>query len=192
MRFVLQLLKLFLRESRQKYSQLILRASLEKMGVSCAMSSTFNLADISKVCAGKGCSICAFSVLDISDAGMADSSNARIYLGDYVYIGDHCNIRASGADVKIGTGTMVANGVAIVSTNHLMDVGSPIFTQPWDTTRVGVTIGKDCWIGCRSVILPGSSIGDGVVIAAGAVVRGTIPPYTVWGGVPAKFIRDRK
>ena len=51
-----------------------------------------------------------------------------------------------------------------------------------------VTIGKNVFIGARSLIMPGTIIGDYSIIAAGSVVRGIIPEHSVWGGVPAKNI----
>lgn len=55
-----------------------------------------------------------------------------------------------------------------------------------------VTIGNDVWIGTRVVILPGVHIGNGSIIAAGAVVSKDVPKYAVVGGVPAKVIKYRK
>lgn len=55
-----------------------------------------------------------------------------------------------------------------------------------------VEIGDDCWIGGRVTILPGVHVGNGAVIAAGAVVTKDVPPYAVVGGVPAKIIYNRK
>lgn len=52
-----------------------------------------------------------------------------------------------------------------------------------------VTIGDDVWIGARAVILPGVTIGECSVVAAGAVVNRDVPPYTVVAGVPAKVIK---
>ena len=52
-------------------------------------------------------------------------------------------------------------------------------------------IGNDVWIGARATILNGCRIGDGAVVAAGAVVTKDVPPYTIVGGVPAKVIRKR-
>jgi acetyltransferase-like isoleucine patch superfamily enzyme len=52
-------------------------------------------------------------------------------------------------------------------------------------------IGNDVWIGARVTILDGVKIGNGAIIAAGALVNKDIPPYTIYGGVPAKFIRQR-
>lgn len=62
-----------------------------------------------------------------------------------------------------------------------------------DLSRVGnVIIGNDVWMGHNSAVLPGvSRIGDGAVIAAGAVVTKDVPPYAVVGGVPAKIIKYR-
>lgn len=54
-----------------------------------------------------------------------------------------------------------------------------------------VTIGNDVWVGARAVILDGVSVGNGAVIAAGAVVTKDVPPYAIVGGVPAKLIRYR-
>ncbi len=52
-------------------------------------------------------------------------------------------------------------------------------------------IGNDVWIGCHVLILEGHHIGDGAVVAAGSVVTKDIPPYEIWGGNPARFIKKR-
>lgn len=49
-----------------------------------------------------------------------------------------------------------------------------------------INIGRNVFIGARATILPGTVIGDNVIIGAGSVVKGIIPPNTVWGGIPAK------
>lgn len=54
-----------------------------------------------------------------------------------------------------------------------------------------ITIGKNVWIGTRATILPGVEIGDGVIIGANSLVTKNVMPYTIVGGIPAKFIRDR-
>lgn len=55
----------------------------------------------------------------------------------------------------------------------------------------GVTIGNDVWIGLRSIVLGGVTVGDGAIIAAGSVVTKDVAPYTIVGGLPARVIRQR-
>lgn len=57
--------------------------------------------------------------------------------------------------------------------------------------KYSVVIGNDVWIGVGAILLAGVTIGDGAVVAAGAVVTKDVPPYTVVGGVPAKPIKKR-
>ena len=52
-----------------------------------------------------------------------------------------------------------------------------------------IHIGNDVWIGARSIIMDGVSIGDGAIVAAGSVVTKDVPPYAVVGGSPAKIIK---
>lgn len=54
-----------------------------------------------------------------------------------------------------------------------------------------IIIGNDVWIGARVVILDGVKVGDGAVIATGAIVTKDVPPYAIVGGVPAKIIKYR-
>lgn len=57
--------------------------------------------------------------------------------------------------------------------------------------KISVRIGNDVWIGTRATLLEGVTVGDGAVVAAGAVVTRDVPPYAIVGGVPAKVIRYR-
>ena len=59
------------------------------------------------------------------------------------------------------------------------------------SSKGDVNIGNDVWIGYGTTIFSGVTIGDGAVIAGGSVVSGDVPPYSIYGGVPAKFIKNR-
>ena len=81
--------------------------------------------------------------------------------------------------------------VTIITRNHRFDrTDIPMMEQGFEEERP-VYIGNDVWIGDRVLILPGVHIGDGSIIAAGAVVTKDVPPYSIVAGVPAKKIRDR-
>jgi phosphonate metabolism protein (transferase hexapeptide repeat family) len=124
-------------------------------------------------------------------------------LGDYSYLGENCDV----ADAAIGKFTAIANAVRIGAPNHPMGRPSqhrftycPEYYEASATRDRGffadrraakVTIGNDCWIGHGAIILPSVIVGDGAVIAAGAVVSRNVPPYTIVGGVPARPIRRR-
>jgi maltose O-acetyltransferase len=88
--------------------------------------------------------------------------------------------------VKIGSHTDIASEVMIYSSEH--DLSSPEFAA----VLAPVTIGDYVFIGPRAIILAGVNIGDGAVVAAGAVVTKDVAPYTIVGGVPAKEIGERK
>ena len=172
------------------FKRLNLRADLQDSRLFLAPTAIFNgrLEDFSY---GTGCTIGHYAVIDITNDPTSEHHGACVNLSDSVYIGEGCNIRAAGARIKIGKNTMIANGVIIIGSNHHTDVGSPMRLQPWDIERGGVTIGEDCWIGAGSIVLPGCEIGDGTIVAAGAVARGNIEAGSIVGGVPARLIRMR-
>jgi acetyltransferase-like isoleucine patch superfamily enzyme len=110
-----------------------------------------------------------------------------------VSIGDRCLIGKGSAvvghfSITIGNDVWTGHNVYITDQNHgYEDVARPIGTQ--SMPEKPVTIGDGSWIGYGSVVLPGASIGDHVVIGANSVVTGDIPSYSVAVGSPAKVIR---
>lgn len=112
--------------------------------------------------------------------------------GDSLIIGKFCQI-ASGAKFIMGP----ANHRLCSVTTYPFNVFGGVWTENTpphmdQLPRKGDTvIGNDVWIGRESVIMPGVKIGDGAIIAAYSVVAKDIPPYTIYGGNPAKFIKAR-
>jgi acetyltransferase-like isoleucine patch superfamily enzyme len=190
-RQIAKFFRLCFREYKIKFIHLQRRFALLDKGLAISATSIINYPDISRISCGKNCSIGNYSIIDISDDPATEDQRAKLTLGSYVYIGEQCNIRASGSEIIIGSQTMIANNVVIASANHKTTLGTPMFLQPWDRSNSGITIGEDCWICSNCTILPGTIIGDGSVIAGGSVVRGTVPPLSIWGGVPAKHLKSR-
>lgn len=108
----------------------------------------------------------------------------NIYVGNNFYAAYNC-VMLDYADIKIGDNCLIGPNVGIYTASHNV--------APKDRYKTGfaksITIGNDVWIGGNSCILPGVSIGDGAVIAAGSVVSENVAPFTVVGGVPARFIK---
>lgn len=127
---------------------------------------------------------------------------------DYIYLKEdkftsigfrsYCNnalvFRWSDASINIGKYCSIADGVRFIMDQgkHLTDcVSSYPFKANNLGSRQGITIGNDVWIGQNCIIMPGVRIGNGVTIAAGAVVTHDIPDYCIAAGVPAKVVKKK-
>lgn len=91
------------------------------------------------------------------------------------------------APVNIGNNVMIGPNVDIYTVNHPMTAKG---RREYLAKGLPVTIGNDVWIGGKVSIMPGVTIGDNVVIAAGAVVTKDVPNNSLVGGVPAKVIKE--
>jgi acetyltransferase-like isoleucine patch superfamily enzyme len=140
---------------------------------------------------GKSIVIGAFSIIAVeSNRNILDAHQASLTIGDFTYIGESNNIRASGG-VTIGRNCLISQGVSIISSNHSSALGLPITDQPSRIDRMGVVIEDDVWIGTNSTILPGVTIGTGAIVAAGSVVTSSVANNTIVAGVPARFLKER-
>lgn len=119
----------------------------------------------------------------------------HLHIGNDVSIGEGSLIMCSRADVTIGDHTMLAPGVTVITGGHRTDMVGRYMTsvtneekRPEDDRPI--CLKGDNWIGANATILKGVTIGEGAVVAAGAVVTKDIPPYEIWG-VPAVYINSR-
>lgn len=112
-----------------------------------------------------------------------------LLMGNHSNIGPYNYIGCSGK-ITIGNNVMLGPRVSIYAENHIFD--NPNLTiKEQGVQKLDVIIEDDCWIASNAVITAGVTIGKGSVIAAGAVVTESVPPYSVVGGVPAKLIKSR-
>ena len=108
-----------------------------------------------------------------------------VIIGDHTRIGLHNTIIGP---VDIGNHVNLAQGITVTALNHnFSDTNKRIDEQGVSTNSV--TIEDDVWVGANAVILPGVTIGENCVVAAGAVVTKDVPPHSLVAGVPAKVIK---
>jgi acetyltransferase-like isoleucine patch superfamily enzyme len=135
---------------------------------------------------GNNVKIGPYSVLvgaPISNMGEGIRLGANSAIDAYSFIG-------SSGFVSIGENVIMGQHVGFHPENHDFDrTDVPIREQ--GTTRQGITIEDDVWVGSNAIFLDGAHVGRGSVIGAGSVVRGHIPPYSIAVGVPAKVVRSR-
>lgn len=121
--------------------------------------------------------------------GTGFAKGFKVRLGNNVQFGDYCNVATS---VDIGNYVLMAGRVCFVGKDdHTFDVSGQYIWNGHRGTSTPIIIEDDVWIGHRVTIVGPVHIGYGSIVAAGAVVTCDIPPCEIWGGVPAKKIKDR-
>ena len=108
----------------------------------------------------------------------------NITLGKRVFINSGCCFQDQGG-IEIGDDVLIGQQVVIATLDHDLDPDNRGSMRPSP-----VKIGNKVWIGAHATILPGVTIGDGAVVAAGAVVTKDVPANTVVAGVPAKVLKN--
>jgi acetyltransferase-like isoleucine patch superfamily enzyme len=108
----------------------------------------------------------------------------HLEIGDNVFINYGSSLVAS-AHVKVGNDSLIGTHVMVMDCDfHRVE------DKTWDTSGAPVILGERVWLGNRSIVLKGVTIGHHAVVAAGAVVTKDVPPRTVVAGVPARVVRQ--
>jgi acetyltransferase-like isoleucine patch superfamily enzyme len=107
-----------------------------------------------------------------------------VEIGRNSIIGNDCFLDGR-LGIRIGNNVNIGGHVQIYTLEHDPD------SMDFGTKGGKVVVGDRCYIATRATVLPGVVIGEGAVVAAGAVVTRDVEPYTIVGGVPARFIKER-
>lgn len=107
----------------------------------------------------------------------------NIHIGKNVFINSGCRFQDQGG-IFIGNGVLIGHNVVLATLNHDIHPDRRANLKP-----APIHIGNNVWIGAQATVLPGVTIGDGAIIAAGAVVNRDVPENVIVGGVPAKIIK---
>jgi len=136
---------------------------------------------------GDNVSILSHTIIECT--GVIRALGEGLVIGNHVGIAQNCFIQVRGK-VTIGDSVIFGPNVSIFSETHIFDDPElPVSVQ--GETRKGVTIESGAWLGTRSTILDGVTIGKNSIVAAGSIVTRDVPPYAVVGGVPAKILKQR-
>lgn len=150
------------------------------------------LADVEDSIRGTVIRIGSGSVVDSFVKFKPAGGNGDIVLGERVFLNSGC-VLYSGNGIRIGNNVAIAANCTFAPVNHeYSDPNQPIIDQGFGPSKGGIIVQDDVWIGAGVVLLDGAVIGKGSVIAAQSLVRGSIPPYSIVGGVPAKVLGHRE
>ncbi|WP_107038039.1 acyltransferase [Brumimicrobium mesophilum] len=137
---------------------------------------------------GNNVSIGAFSRIIISTS--FNHLGEYIKIGNNVGLGEFAYLGGAGG-LEIGDECIIGQYFSCHPENHVTSA-LDLSIRHQGVTRKGIKIGKNCWIGSKVTILDGVEIGEGCVIAAGAVVNKSFPKNSIIGGVPARILKTRK
>lgn len=163
--------------------QLMCTLSNEAMRITCILNSSYHTPDqvreLFSTLTNKPIdpSFCLFPPF-YTDCGR------NITVGKGVFINANCNFQDQGG-ITIGDHSLIGHRVTLATLNHGIapDDRHTLYPAP-------IVIGKNVWIGAGATILPGVTLGDNAIVAAGAVVTKEVAPNTLVGGIPAKVIRE--
>ena len=109
----------------------------------------------------------------------------RVTIGDGSFVNSGCSFEGKG-NIEIGRDAFIGPQTMIITSTHDIAKDGEVTRMP---AYKPVKVGNRCWLGARVTVLPGVTIGEGTIVAAGAVVTKDCEPGAVYAGVPAKRIR---
>ena len=141
-----------------------------------------------KICLGNDVKIGAYS--KVTCTSHFSKYGKGLKMGNNSAIGDFTHFGASGG-IDIGNDVIMGSFISFHSENHNFEDTTKLIREQGVTSK-GIKIGNNVWVGAKVTFLDGTVIGNHCVVAAGAVVNGSYPDFSVIGGIPAKIIKSIK
>lgn len=120
------------------------------------------------------------------EPGVQVDYGTQIRLADRVYLNFGCVLLDS-AWIEIGEGSLLGPGVNLYTVTHPLSAARRAQGEEYASP---ITLGRNVWVGGQSIILPGVTVGDHAVIAAGSVIRDPVPARVLVAGNPARWVKD--
>lgn len=129
-------------------------------------------------------------VLIYRDTIIQTGAGGSVSIGTCSSLQPRCQLCAYKAPIEIGCDVQIAPNCAFYSYDHSFAPGELIRNQPLQT-KGGIVIEDDAWLGVGVIVLDGVRVGKGAVIAAGSVVKNSVPDDAIAAGIPARVIKMR-
>lgn len=163
--------------------------SAKKAGRRITLGTKVHLAGIKYASVGAFTAIGEYSIIT---AYKTLDKDPDLFIGDKCNIGPYNHITCINK-VTIGDGLLTGRWVTITDNSHGSNTYEELLTEPWNrklSSKGPVIIGKNVWIGDKATILPGVTIGNGVIIGANSVVTKSFPDNCIIAGNPAKIVKQ--
>lgn len=164
-----------------------------------------NLGSLQIINTGKLIIGCNWTNLPFFTTGVKIDSNAtlkvlgqfKIYSGSVVAVYDKAFLQLGSGyinnfgDIHCFNKITIGENVLISSNVSIRDSDNHMINNQKESVSAPIIIGNNVWIGMRSTILKGVTIGEGAIVAAGSIVTRNVPPYSLVAGIPAKVIKEQ-
>lgn len=151
-----------------------------------------HLADIEDSIRGSRIVVGPWSVIDSFVKIKPAGGSGDLVIGAHVIINSGC-VLYTGNGITIGNHVAIAANCTFAPVNHAYeDKSRLIMEQGFRSSKGGIVIEDDVWIGANCVLLDGAVLRRGCVVGAGSLVRGEVPAYTVWAGQPLCQVGARR
>lgn len=176
---------------RRKQKKIVSRFG--KIGLNYQLDESINLIHPENIYIGKAfvagykCNLQTWPVFNNNKTGY----ETKLFIGDNVSLMSFCHVSCANS-IKIGNGVLLGDNVFITDNYHGNNSRDDLLLPPLrrDLFSKGpVIIGDNVWIGRNACIMPNVHIGEGAVIGANSVVTHDVPPFGIFGGVPAKSLK---